>query len=242
MKIKVLLIIVASLLIACQGISKTGRAIKVKEARIEANKKAAIPSPETIKKQQEPNQENIQDIVTPEEQKSINKHLIENNIPKAQGNLIQVEGLVVKEVRALTIDLNTSSDQLEQITAMKAYVQEHWHYVNDPQTGKDTWRSAEATLALKYKNKYTGDCDDFAILLASFAKQIGLEARVVAGYNKDGGHAFAEFLIEKQQIHSQALQNYDYRLVMGQYWVSLDWFKAEEHNKYLQDAVILTGI
>ena len=112
------------------------------------------------------------------------------------------------KVSKLTIDLKTGPHQVKQILEMQEYVFKNWHYVFDPDSGHDTWRSAEATLALKYKGKYTGDCDDFAILMASFARQIGLRSRMVGGFSSEGGHAFAEFLLTdnlKNQIKKKFL-------------------------------------
>ena len=75
--------------------------------------------------------------------------MINSKIPKVQGKLIQVEGLVLKEVSELTIKFETSASQMEQILIMKYYVFKNWHYIFDPESGKDTWRSAEATISLK---------------------------------------------------------------------------------------------
>ncbi|MFT6843069.1 MAG: hypothetical protein ACJASR_001843, partial [Psychroserpens sp.] len=154
-------------------------------AEKEAEKENTIPEPNTIVKNIEPQVVRIKDVTTPEEEVNIKKELINSKIPPAIGQLIQVEGLIVKEVSELNIKLNTSGSQVEQIVAMQKYVFKNWHYIYDPIRGSDTWRSAEATLSLKYKGQYSGDCDDFAILMASFARQIGLRSRMVAGYYED---------------------------------------------------------
>ena len=184
----------------CSGCSHSGRINVVKQAKIEAKKTPKIPVPNTIRKDNIPEIENIEDLVTPSEQKIINSDLEKDKIESVIGKLIQVEGLVFKEVRELTISLNTGNSQLEQIIKMKEHVRKNWHYIYDPATDHDTWRSAEATIALKYKNKYPGDCDDYSILLASFARQIGLRSRVVGGFDGDTGHAFAEFQVDESQI------------------------------------------
>ena len=125
-----------------------------------------------------------------------------------------------------------------QILLMKEHIKQNWHYIFDPNTGSDTWRSAEATLSLKYKGKYTGDCDDYAILLASLARQIGLKSRVVGGFNGSYGHAFAEFLVDYKT--AQNLSGYlDIRNDFEGSWISLDWFDGREHNVYTNDTRII---
>jgi len=227
---------------SCQSNSKSGRKkmIETAMAKKEGNKRSTTPRPNTIKKDIDPKIISINRISTPDEISRIERNLINSKIPKVKGKLIQVEGLVLKEVTELSIKLNTSDSQVEQILEMKDFVFKNWHYVFDPNTGSDTWRSAEATISLKYKNKYSGDCDDFAILMASFARQIGLESRMVGGFSGDSGHAFAEFLLPKQ--YKLKTNNIDYRKDYRGVWVSLDWFKGYDHNKYLENFKIFDNI
>lgn len=227
---------------SCQSNSKSGRKkmIETAMAKKEGNKRSTTPRPNTIKKDIDPKIISINRISTPDEISKIERNLINSKIPKVKGKLIQVEGLVLKEVTELSIKLNTSHSQVEQILEMKDFVFKNWHYVFDPNTGSDTWRSAEATISLKYKNKYSGDCDDFAILMASFARQIGLESRMVGGFSGNSGHAFAEFLLPKQ--YKLKTYNIDYRKDYRGVWVSLDWFKGYDHNKYLENFKIFDNI
>jgi hypothetical protein len=212
-------------------------------AKKEANKEATTPTPNTIKKDVVPKVVDIDDIITPKEKEKVNKVLINKNIPPAEGRLIQVEGLVLKEVTELTIMLNIPNFQLDQIFAMNEYVKNNWHYVFDPKLDHDTWRSAEATISLKYNGKYPGDCDDFAILMASFARQIGLESRMIGAYDNNGsGHAFAEFLVPKKLLSSPLLYGKDYRSDYRGKWMSLDWFKGGEHKKYINDIHVFEEI
>jgi|TARA_B110000114_G_scaffold160901_1_gene177855 hypothetical protein len=237
-----IVLVFAFLLNSCTGCSRSGRVKIIAMAKKEANKKNTIPGPNTIIKDLDPLVIDIEDVVTPEEKKIIKNDLVKNKIPPAIGNLIQVEGLVLKEVSELNIKLNTSGSQVEQIVEMQKYVYRNWHYIYDPVTGKDTWRSAEATLSLKYKGQYSGDCDDFAILIASIARQIGLRSRMVGGFDGNTGHAFAEFLLPINESRNELLHDTDYRTDASGKWISLDWFKGSDHNKYTQNIKIYENI
>lgn len=236
------LIISIGLLQSCQGCSRSGRAKLIAQAKKEAGKKETTPEPHTIIKDVEPEIVEINDIVTPKEKQEIHKELVKKKTPPVQGYLIQTEGLVLVEVSELTIDLGTNGSNVTQILEMNDYVKNNWHYVFDPDIGVDTWRSAEATLALKYKGKYTGDCDDFAILMASFARQVGLESRVVGGFVGNDGHAFAEFLLPNEERNNDLLKGRDYREDYRGIWVSLDWFNGSDHNRYLNNFKVFEDI
>lgn len=238
------MIVFAFLLNSCTSCSKSGRAKMnaIAMAKNEVNKKPTVPTPETIKIDIAPEIINV----TPD-QKINNNEIIKKaeeenkkTIPEAEGDLIQVEGLVFKEVIKLTEDLKTGPNQIKQIIELRDYVFRKWHYVFDPASGHDTWRSAEATLSLKYDGKYPGDCDDYAILMASFARQIGLESRVIGAYRANGnGHAFAEFLVPKNELSNFNLKGKDYREDYSGKWLSLDWFSGAEHREYKNDIRII---
>jgi hypothetical protein len=235
-------IALAFLLNSCDACSRAGRAKIFAMAKKEALKNKTVPEPNTIIKDIEPEIVEIEDVVTPKEKKIIKKELIKSKYPPARGHLIQVEGLIVKEVSELNIKLNTSGSQVDQIVAMQKYVFKNWHYIYDPIRGSDTWRSAEATLSLKYKGQYSGDCDDFAILMASFARQIGLRSRMVAGYYEDKGHAFAEFLLPDNENSNVNLRGADYRTDASGKWISLDWFKDDDHDRFTHNIKIFEDI
>jgi len=236
------LLFLLALSTSCSSCSRSGRAKIVAMAKKEAAKKNTVPEPNTIIKDVVPEVIEIEDVVTPKEKILINRELIKNKISEAEGDLIQVEGLIAKEVNELTIDLETGSNQINQIIAMKNHVFSNWHYVFDPAIGHDTWRSAEATLSLKYKGKYSGDCDDFAILLASFARQIGLRSRMVGGYDGGSGHAFAEFLLEDKETDNSKLKGENYRIDSSGKWISLDWFQGIDHERFTKNIKIYEDI
>lgn len=236
------LLMLTFILNSCNSCSRSGRAKIIAMAKNEASKKKTTPVPNTIIKNLKPEIIEIEDIVTPKEKLIINKELVKNRISPAIGNLIQVEGLVLKEVSELNIKLNTSGSQIEQILAIKKHIFKNWHYIFDPITGKDTWRSAEATLSLKYKDQYSGDCDDFAILMASMARQVGLMSRMVGGFDGDSGHAFAEFLVPDYELDNNLLNGLDYRKDSSGIWISLDWFKGDDHDRFTNNIKIFEDI
>ena len=225
---------------SCSGCSKTGRErVLVRMALEESLKEVTDPDPNSLEIDTEPVAEEIDDIASDEEQRRILDELENERIGPAQGKLIQVEGLVAKEVFELLVDLGVgpNAPRIEQIHALKDYVIDHWRYVYDPEVSKDVWRSAEATLALKYRGYYTGDCDDFAILMASFARQIGLSSMVLGGFDSRGdGHAFAVYQWPNNSTPPAHLDTHVYE---NSRYVSLDWFSGQEHSRFQNLEVLL---
>lgn len=126
------------------------------------------------------------------------------------GKKIQTEGYVLKNVSDILAQYPNKTKR-QQMEILWRYARKNWNYVNDPAVSSDMWRSASETIENYYfvnGRCYTGDCDDFAILMASFARQIGYESRVVVAFNTEGGHAYAEFKD-------------------GKNWVNLDWFSEQ---------------
>ena len=76
---------------------------------------------------------------------------------------------------------------VEQVARVWNEVRARWHYVNDPR-GQEYFAKASESI----QNDYAGDCDDFAIVLASMITAIGGDARVVMMDGPGGGHAYAE--------------------------------------------------
>lgn len=82
-------------------------------------------------------------------------------------------------------------DQLRSISALFTWTKSQIRYVRDP-IDVETIQAPEITLKLK-----AGDCDDHAALMASFAANLGIPARLVTvGHHHDQmSHIFAEALI-----------------------------------------------
>lgn len=128
------------------------------------------------------------------------------------GTKIQTGGWVFKNVSdVITKSGDHSGNKEKQLEILWKYACSHWTYINDPAGTVDTWRSASETIETYYftnEKQYTGDCDDFAILMASFARQIGLNSRFVCAIGSEGGHAYAEYQRESD----------------GK-WIPMDWVK-----------------
>ncbi len=116
---------------------------------------------------------------------------------RGNGKKVQTEGIVYRNVSdILSAAGDKTGDSETQLRILWKYVKDHWIYIHDPKIGHDTWRSASETINNYYANssyRYTGDCDDFAIVMASFARQIGLESRLVVTWGNGSGHMHADY-------------------------------------------------
>lgn len=122
---------------------------------------------------------------------------------------------------------------IAQICDIWDKIYKQWTYVNDPK-GSNYYSPASRTVKLGVK----GDCDDFAILVASTMMAIGGSSRIILASNTDGaGHAYAEVYLgpDKSNVDSAAkyiCQRYKCRSIAyrtsnegGQtrHWLNLDW-------------------
>lgn len=170
-------------------------------------------------------------------------------ISTKSGNLIQTEGIVWKHVSELIAKANLQgSSNVEQLCYLWKYARENWVYINDPITknNEDTWRSASETIETYYfdnTHKYTGDCDDFAILVASFARQVGLDSRFIGAYGAEGGHAYSEFFVpitewkdavDKIGAYFNINGNINYMPGENGNWINLDWFGDHIGGEYFK--------
>lgn len=148
-----------------------------------------------------------------------------------------------KNVRNIGVILAGNSQgefNLGQICEIWDYSRKKWRYVNDPVTSFVS--SASNTI----KADYSGDCDDFAVLICSLLISIGGEARINYAVNTESGHAFTEVNIGKTDLAK--IENYiekkynitfsqnnkiNYRLDReGNRWLNLDWFSRYPGGEY----------
>lgn len=119
---------------------------------------------------------------------------------------------------------------MKQICEIFDYCYNNWHYVNDPAGTEYVARASESI-----HNSLSGDCDDFAVLMASCIIAIGGEASIITASRGDGrGHAYAEVCISsfsendvlsvvrarfpQYNISSLHISSHD-----GKTWLNLDW-------------------
>jgi len=120
-----------------------------------------------------------------------------------------------------------------QICSIWYDLKENWRYVSDPRE-QEYFAPANETI----KIGLAGDCDDFAILMASLIEAIGGGARIAFTLNaKQGNHAYCEvFIGNTEQERKRACASIlvhprvnPYILVnwheskKSDYWLNLDW-------------------
>ncbi len=127
-----------------------------------------------------------------------------------------------------------------QISAIYSYLYSNWKYVNDP-LARDYFAKASESI----ESNLAGDCDDFAILMATCIQGIGGESRIVFAENSSGKHAYAEVKIaNNERVTSQVIEglraiyqnnigNINYKTSSnGEVWLNLDWNGATPGSKY----------
>ncbi len=83
---------------------------------------------------------------------------------------------------------------ISQICYIHDYLRRNWKYVNDP-AGTEYIAFASESI----NNGLNGDCDDFAITMASIIAAIGGTTRVIFAWSPIEGHAYAEVYVAKTQ-------------------------------------------
>jgi hypothetical protein len=164
--------------------------------------------------------------------------LVDNNFDqRVEGN----HDLVMATARILAAKHpgDHTIEQISEIFDFMRYgnpIERGWCYVSDPTTF-EYYAYANQSLAEGQMVGCSGlgDCDDFAIAMASLIEAIGCNARIVAGYNNNKGHAYAEVYLGKKNTN-------DFDAVLGSVydkygkdiyvhinrstddvWLNLDW-------------------
>lgn len=116
-----------------------------------------------------------------------------------------------------------------QICEIFAYCNGKWSYVNDPADSEYVARASETISC-----RLVGDCDDFAVLMASCMLAIGGRPCINTGYNSSGGHAFTEVDIAqfdeddvlrkvREYFPTYDIKKLNYRRDGEHKWLNLDW-------------------
>ena len=145
-------------------------------------------------------------------------------------------------------------DQVDEIYSHLKYGNDSiraWSYSRDTR-GVDKFNSASESLSLGHQAKSkcvgSGDCDDFAILIASLVESVGGTTRVIfARNNSTGGHAYAEVYLGRlndlngyvEEIINWLKQNYDTDKIFTHIdtdtkdvWLNLDWGPDDKGNMH----------
>lgn len=119
---------------------------------------------------------------------------------------------------------------IDQVCAIWYNVKTKWKYTNDPR-GQEYFATASETFWA-----VGGDCDDFAIFVASLIEAIGGATRIVLATNETNGHAYTEVFLAKTESDAKALYQaiarlfgsgrhytFHYHAAKDGYWLNLDW-------------------
>lgn len=130
---------------------------------------------------------------------------------------------------------------IEQVCEIFDYCYKKWRYVNDPKGQEYVAKASESIAA-----SLTGDCDDFAVLMASCILACGGDACIVDADGPEGGHAYTEVDVNSlknsdlsyiQQAIAKRFPSYspgipNVRERNGHRWLNLDWQAAYPGGKY----------
>jgi len=140
---------------------------------------------------------------------------------------------------------------IAQICDIWENVYKDWTYISDPK-GFEYFSHASNTIKIDLK----GDCDDFAILIASLVESTGGSSRVILAQGANGGgHAYAEVYVtdnkkDFDKIAKYITNRYKCRSVAyhikydddknPRYWLNLDWQSKHPGGKFYNSKGILT--
>lgn len=112
-----------------------------------------------------------------------------------------------------------------------AVILPHWTYFHDPYRTRMSESVTAASDSIRIGLR--GDCDDFAVLMASCIRAIGGACRIALVNGEQGGHAFAEVYVGDERsarnVREYIVRRYGAGYVYfdpgapGTYWLTLDW-------------------
>lgn len=141
---------------------------------------------------------------------------------------------------SLLIARKYNGKKFKQLSKIYEYLHDKWSYVNDPYGEEYFAKASESCQVL------AGDCDDYAVLMASCLYAIGFNTRVLV----TEGHAYAEVYAgsTKKELKN-AIKNIKdsffwmslvsdgvhYHVEDSGYWINLDWTSVYPGGKYAND-------
>lgn len=148
----------------------------------------------------------------------------------------------------------TSGYNMEDACNVFNYVNRNWQYRYDKNA--EFFFGASQTI----DSGYTGDCDDYSIVMSALLKSMGFNTRVVTAYNESYGHAYPELYIGDDRDTADGILDYiserypsaenvwysERVLEDGQgtqYWLNFDWSGSNGYRHpggiYFQGACII---
>ncbi|MHC5309906.1 transglutaminase [Myroides sp. LJL116] len=133
--------------------------------------------------------------------------------------------------------------QLIQSFAVFKEIRSRWNYVNDPR-GREYIATASESLI-----HFSGDCEDYSVLMAASLKSIGASVRLI--HTK--GHMYPELLIKNTQELEQAIylikeelfpdQSKNKELFYhlddrGQIWLNLDYTASYPGGPFMSEEIL----
>jgi transglutaminase-like putative cysteine protease len=145
-----------------------------------------------------------------------------------------------------------ADDNVSQLCAVFDFIYKEWNYSKDP-FGMEYFEKAGVSIYTM-----TGDCDDYAILMVSMLKSLGIDGRVICV----SGHAYPEVYVGKdltsgdkeqlkENINNYYLENGSKTKVRrlnyhidkeGRFWLNMDYqqrYPGGRFFEYSEDAVHL---
>lgn len=147
------------------------------------------------------------------------------------------------EVRNTSIQIaanNPGPYNIGQLCDLFDFTTKRWSYVNDPIFIEYIAKASETI-----EQKYTGDCDDFAVLIGSMIMSIGGDIRLNHAWNDTSGHAFVEanlgridlastreYLQERYNLSDSEPIHYRIDKKTQNIWINMDWFASHPGGRY----------
>ncbi len=163
------------------------------------------------------------------------------NLSGDKKKLVEACNFSSPEVRDFAIRMAGNSPgtfNLGQVCDMFDNCFTNWKYVNDPK-GENYVAKASETIA----NNFSGDCDDFAVIVCSSVMSIGGEARISYAYKGKKGHAFTEINLgntPQEIVTDYLVKRYKLKTVNGKrdksgnWWLNMDWFAGYPGGDYFK--------
>ncbi|WP_209690400.1 transglutaminase-like domain-containing protein [Methanomicrobium sp. W14] len=141
---------------------------------------------------------------------------------------------------------------IEEVCNIWDIVKGKWTYVQNP-GGFGHFSPARDFI----RHGMKGDCDDFAIVVASFIEAVGGKSRIVSTNTSEGdGHSYAEAYITNDSRKFDIMSKYILKMYKcnsaayhidhdknndPQYWLNLDWQSGHPGGEYCNSSGVLTA-